>query len=61
MERSAAQPEMSKEESETQPEMQVLDDRELGNFGRLRGAAADRLLPGLHNQRNRHAHSGTGS
>ena len=52
---------MSKEESETQPEMQVLDDRELGNFGRLRGAAADRLLPGLHNQRNRHAHSGTGS
>jgi hypothetical protein len=37
--------------------MQVLDDSELGDFGRLRGAAAHRLLTGLRNRdETGHAH-----
>jgi hypothetical protein len=36
------------------PKMQVLDDSELRDFGRLGGAAAHRLLSGLHRQRIRH-------
>lgn len=50
------QSEAAKKQKRNTPKMQVLDDGELRDFGRLGGAAAHRLLSGLQNQRNRHAH-----
>jgi hypothetical protein len=40
-------------QNENPPKMQLLYDSELGDFARLRGAAADGLLPGLHGHRSK--------